>query len=445
MSWDTPTIALEAEEHFTYANGLWKGKKPPYATAGVIRNTNFNSRGTIDESNIAWLEVEEKKLSSRRLQWGDVIVERSGGGPKQPVGRVVFFEIDDGRAYSFSNFTSVIRSLDHSVFDPRFMFYFMLFFYESGQTEPLQRRTTGIRNLDFTSYRQDIQVPQITQVEQQKIAYVLSVVQRAMEQQERLIQTTTELKKALMQKLFTEGTRGEPQKQTEIGPVPKSWDVKPLDGCISDTRYGISAKADPDGDTPMLRMTNQVNGRIVRNKLQYLTLDQEEIDKYKVEQNDIMFNRTNSFDLVGRTALFDLEGDYVFASYLIRVRTNSEILKPHFLNHYFNDHETQARLKTIATRAVSQSNISATRLRTFVVPLPKPKEQDAIVTKIDVVDQKIAVHQRKLNALNDLFKTLLHKLMTAEIRVHDIDLPGFAESIKQSADSLNGGQANAGE
>jgi type I restriction enzyme S subunit len=73
-------------EMTTFLNGLWKGEKPPFVTVGVIRNTNFSADGSIDDSNIARLEVEQKKFEKRQLKFGDIILEKSGGGPKQPVG-----------------------------------------------------------------------------------------------------------------------------------------------------------------------------------------------------------------------------------------------------------------------------------------------------------------------------------------------------------------------
>ena len=121
MSWDETTIPVADLEHFETLNGLWKGKKEPFVEAGVIRNTNFTPSGVIDYSNVAYLDVEEKQLSKRRLEAGDIILERSGGGPKQPVGRVVFFDREDG-AFSFSNFTSAVRVKDKDTFDPRFVF-----------------------------------------------------------------------------------------------------------------------------------------------------------------------------------------------------------------------------------------------------------------------------------------------------------------------------------
>ncbi|MCO5185369.1 MAG: restriction endonuclease subunit S [Anaerolineae bacterium] len=259
--------------------------------------------------------------------------------------------------------------------------------------------------------------------EQRKIAYVLGTVQLAIEQQTQLIERTQELKRALMHKLFTEGTRGEAQKETEIGRVPQDWDIVPAGDVIVSSRYGLSKKGGDNGQYPILRMTNQVNGFISADNLQYVDLSDDEFEKTKVEQDDILFNRTNSFELVGRTAIFTLEGDYTFASYLIRIRVDTGRIDPYFLNNYLGSDVAQVRLKSIATRGVSQSNISATRLKGFLIPLPWFDEQCAINEKIRVVNKKVAIHQQKKRVLDELFRTLLHKLMTAQVRVHHLALP----------------------
>jgi type I restriction enzyme S subunit len=421
MSWDAKEISLDDQSRFETLNGLWAGKTPPFVTAGVIRNTNFTESGRVDYSDVAWLQVEQKQLAKRQLTPGDIIIERSGGGPKQPVGRVVYFAREDG-PFSFSNFTSAIRVRDTEAFDPRFVFYRLLELYQSGRTEDIQRRTTGIRNLDFTAYKERARFPEIPLPEQQKIAGVLDVVQQTTEQQERLLATTAELKRALLHRLFTQGVHGEPQKETEIGLVPKSWDVRPLDEYLSEAQYGLSEKGALSGPYALLRMTNQQRGRISPEKLQFVELSGQQFEKFRVEKHDILFNRTNSHELVGRTAIFDLDGYFVFASYLIRLRTKAGHLRPHFLNHYFNWDETQIRLKSIAARAVSQSNISATRLRGFLVPVPKPNEQDEIISQIDCLEAKTELHSKKGELLEDLFRTLLHDLMTGRIRVRDLDL-----------------------
>ena len=140
------------DEACTFINGLWKGEKAPLKMVGVIRNTNFTKDGTLDDSEIAFIDVEAKKFEKRKLNPGDIILEKSGGGPKQPVGRVVLFDKPEGD-YSFSNFTAAIRVKSVSEVDPRFLHKLLHWTYLSGVTEGMQSHSTGIRNLDGDKYK----------------------------------------------------------------------------------------------------------------------------------------------------------------------------------------------------------------------------------------------------------------------------------------------------
>lgn len=268
--------------------------------------------------------------------------------------------------------------------------------------------------------------------EQLKITFILSTVQKGIEQQDKLIRQTTELKKSLMQKLFSESIKDEKQKQTEIGMMPESWKVVELGKCLILSQYGLSVKGNENGAVPILRMTNQQKGYIESTSLQYVNIGDKELIKFRLAPDDVIFNRTNSFELVGRTSIFKLGGNYVFASYLIRLRTNKEELLPDFLNVYFNSEETQRRLKSIATRGVSQSNISATRLSGFLIPLPPIRIQSEIIRLSETMDSKINFHEKRKKNLTDLFRTLLYELMTGQRRVNEIDFPGMAKEYSLS-------------
>jgi len=205
-------------------------------------------------------------------------------------------------------------------------------------------------------------------------------------------------------------------KETEIGRLPSSWEVGPLGNYLSEAQYGISVKGGEAGNCPILRMGNQINGRISVVNLQFAEISELDLAKFRIHRGDILFNRTNSLDLVGRTAIFDLDGDYVFASYLIRLRTIDTVLDSFYLNLYLNAEATQRRLKSIASRAVSQSNISATRLRGFVVPVPPLSEQRHIAVILGLVQRAIEQQERLITLTTELKKTLLHKLFTEGLR-----------------------------
>lgn len=265
-----------------------------------------------------------------------------------------------------------------------------------------------------------ILVPPVS--EQQKIAAVLFKIQNAIEIQESIIEKTRELKKSTMHHVFTHGLRGEKLKETEIGLMPESWGVRDLDSVLKLAQYGLSVRGLSNGQYPILRMNCQIDGQVHLNDLQYVNLDNDIFKKFKMENGDILFNRTNSWELVGRTAIYRSKEAAVFASYLIRLRLDENEINSGFLNHFFNMDATQNRLKSLASRGVSQSNISASKLKTFKIPMPAMDEQLEIINILHAIDQKIEIHTAKKSALQELFKTLLNKLMTGDIRVKDLDI-----------------------
>ena len=135
--------------------------------------------------------------------------------------------------------------------------------------------------------------------EQRKIAAVLGLVQRAIEQQERLLALTTELKKTLLHKLFTEGLRGEAQKQTEIGPVPESWEVSVLENAAVAFDYGTSVKCEHGkAGIPVLRIPNVVGGSIDLSDLKHGQPKRSELDQLRLQQGDLLFVRTDRKSVV---------------------------------------------------------------------------------------------------------------------------------------------------
>lgn len=264
--------------------------------------------------------------------------------------------------------------------------------------------------------------------EQKKIAHVLSTIQEAKEGTEAVIKAAKELKKSLTKYLFTYGpvplneAENVKLKETEIGLIPEEWEVVKLGDVLLKAQYGLSKRASDSGKYPMIRMNNMINGKIDVSDLKYIDLDEEEYQKFKVNKGDILFNRTNSIELVGKTSLFDLDLDCVFASYIIRLSLDTQRLMPEFLNYYMNIDATQKNLKKLASRGVSQSNISATKLKTFKVPIPPLHIQQKIASILSAVDEKIEKEENKKKALEELFKSMLHNLMTGKVRVKDLDI-----------------------
>lgn len=303
--------------------------------------------------------------------------------------------------------------------DPWFLYFALL------HSKPIfEARATGSTFASINKANlHELEIPFANLPEQRAIASVLRLVVEKLEQEGHTVETAQEIKRAAMRELFTRGLRGEPQKDTEIGPVPESWNVATINDVALRTQYGLSIRGQAHGRFPILRMNCQDDGRVVFRDLQFVDLDDETLAAFRLQAGDLLFNRTNSIDHVGRTAIFDDTREAVFASYLIRLSVDRARCLPRYLNYYMNRPEVQNDIKRLASRAVGQANINAVKLRTIAFPLPPSiDEQREIVAILDAIDRKIDLHRRKKQVLEELFKALLHKLMTGEIRVADLDL-----------------------
>ena len=267
--------------------------------------------------------------------------------------------------------------------------------------------------------------------EQKSIAYILSAVQRAIETQERIIQTTTELKKALMQKLFSEGLRGEPQKETEIGLVPESWEVKPLIDTVEFIDYGVS-QAIPKTPTPegvKIVSTADIDrqGNLLYRNIRRIIVPAKTAKRLVLKDGDVLFNWRNSAELIGKTTIYaEQEEQHIFASFILRICTAERYSHNHFLKHLMNHYRKEGVFVKLARRAVNQANYNRNEISILRVPIPPYEEQVEIAKAIGSVEAKTRSHINKKLGLEALFSNLLHELMTAKTRIHELELPKTA-------------------
>ena len=159
------------------------------------------------------------------------------------------------------------------------------------------------------------------------------------------------------------------------------WKEYSLSQLINKPSYGSSAKSDKEGKIPVLRMGNIQNGKIDWSDLVYSS-DDDEIKKYTLEKNDVLFNRTNSPELVGKTAIYKGEQKAIYAGYLIKVRCQSS-LDPDYLNFHLNSPQAKHYCMFVKTDGVSQSNINAQKLGAYIINCPPINEQHEIVRRVE--------------------------------------------------------------
>ena len=178
----------------------------------------------------------------------------------------------------------------------------------------------------------------------------------------------------------------------------------PLRELVSFVQYGISAIAteEPIG-VPMLRMNNLQNDGWALSDLKYIELPPEELNKYKIVYGDILFNRTNSKELVGKCEVFKEEGDWVFASYLIRVRLDQSKALPEFVSAFLGTKAGRLQIDRVSRQIIGMSNVNAEELQDLLIPLPPLDAQRSLVADMESAR---ATRQAKLSQADELLKDM---------------------------------------
>ena len=309
---------------------------------------------------------------------------------------------------------------NRKLFDPRFYYFALL---------ALEIPSRGY-NRHFTSLNErSLPLPPLP--EQKKIAHILSAVQRAIEVQERIIQTTTELKKALMHKLFTEGLRAEPQKETEIGPTPESWKQTTLaelcekpDGALQTGPFGSQLHKNEyqEEGIAVVNPTHLAGNRINHENVPRVSEEvAQRLGKHRLRKFDILFARRGE---IGRQGLVsDAEETWLCGTGCFLVRASKPFVDNRFLALYFATDRLVKWLYSHAAGAI-MPNLNNAVMQRLPVFYPDLESQSTIIETFTTIDQKLSAAVQRQTALQDLFRTLLHEFMTAKIRVHELEITG---------------------
>lgn len=219
-----------------------------------------------------------------------------------------------------------------------------------------------------------IELPSVD--EQKSIVEILKKVKGILDKRNDEIRELDNLIKARFVEMF-----GDPVKN------PKGWEVVTIGDIVTEVRYGTSKPAVEGGKYPYLRMNNlTADGHLDLNDLKYIDIPDDEIEKCVVRKGDVLFNRTNSIELVGKTVVFDLQEDMIIAGYIIRVRLNKRLL-PEILSQYMNLEALKDILRSMAKGAVNQANINAQELQSIKVYIPDMELQKQFIEMKNQVDK----------------------------------------------------------
>jgi type I restriction enzyme S subunit len=175
-------------------------------TVAVIRTTNFTNEGRIDFSNVVHRDIDRKKIDAKKLRIGDVIIEKSGGSPTQPVGRVIYFEAEG--EYLCNNFTAVLRPKSDQLLG-KYLLYMLYAAHQTGLTREYQNKTTGIINLQLQKYIDNFEIPLPPLSEQKRIASLLDAADHLRQQDKALIGEYNLLAQSVFLEMFGDPVRNE--------------------------------------------------------------------------------------------------------------------------------------------------------------------------------------------------------------------------------------------
>jgi type I restriction enzyme S subunit len=303
-----------------------------------------------------------------------------------------------------------VLSPRRDLYDPRFYFYALL---------SLNLPSRGYNRHFKLLKEQKIPLPPLQ--EQKQIAHILTIVQRAIEAQERIIQTTTELKQALMQKLFSEGWRGEPQKETEIGLVPESWGVVPLSDVCRFQSGGTPSKQNPDfwqGTIPWVSPKDMKRPRL-NDVADHISIEALESGS-KLAPAGSVFVVVRGM-ILAKTVPVALATVPMAINQDIKAIVPGAELRSDFLL-YALEAFRESMFKKVGRSGHGTATLMGHEVAAFKIPLPDMQTQEEIAYAFQNIERKKELHEQKYTSIQALFSTLLHELMAAKTRVNQLNL-----------------------
>ncbi|WP_223064590.1 restriction endonuclease subunit S [Frischella japonica] len=431
---ETNWANITLEKLFTHIIGGDWGKDESYEDddykmVSCIRGSEFKNWKNDYGSTAVRRKIKLSSLMSRCLNNNDILLEISGGGPDQPVGRTVLITQSIINNFPYpavcTNFLRLMRPVKN--ISATYLNYYLNKFYLSGEVTNYQGGSNNLRNLKFKEYSKiNIPIPSIN--EQKIIAEKLDLLLAQVQETKSRLEQIPELLKQFRQSVLSDAVSGKLTEEWRESKNLNDWKNGILKDFIKKPSYGTSTKSKKVGSVPVLRMGNLKNGNLDWADLVY-TSDQTEIDKYELIAGDVLFNRTNSPELVGKTSIYRGERKAIYAGYLIKIQCLDD-LNPEYLNYNLNSPEAKQYCYEVKSDGVSQSNINAQKLGEYPIQIPSLQEQNEIVRRVeqlfayaDKIEQQVNTALEKVNHLpQSILAKAFRGELTAQWRAENVDL-----------------------
>lgn len=374
-------------------NGDWGDEPTGNNDIAVIRTTNFTNDGIINYNNVVYRQIKNDAVLKKKLIYGDIIIEKSGGSDNFPVGRVVYYDRID-EIYLCNNFTSILRTNKELVVS-KYLLYLMLNLYNKGVTTKFQNKTTGIRNLQLTSYLTNTEI-NIHDIQTQKeIVAVLDKVTSLISMRKEQLEKLDILVKSKFIEMF-----GDPVLN------PKGWEKKKL-GEVCDVRDGThdSPKFKFTG-YPLITSKNIVNNQLILDKVNYIS--QEDYDKInkrsKVDKGDILLPMIGT---IGNPVVINIEPNFAIKNVALIKFNNPNITNTYIYNILTSNYIEY--VKNILSRGGTQKFIALADIRKLMIPIPPLDLQNQFAEFVEQVEKNKENIKSSLNQLETLYSALMQE------------------------------------
>lgn len=353
----------------------------------VLRTTNFTNEGIVNYNDVVTRTITKKNIDDKFLRKGDIIIEKSGGSDKFPVGRVIYFDGEE-KTYLFNNFTGLLRVKEQDVWYPRYVFYSLYANYKRGGTRAFENKTTGLHNLKTDDYVSRYEVAEIDKTEQISICEKLDKLYGIIKSRERELQLLNDLIKARFVEMF-----GDPELN------PNDWNTTTIGAVIQSCEAGWSGngtqREKKPGEIAVLKVSAVTKGFFVPEECKVLD-NQNEIKKYVFPQKgDLLFSRANTREMVGATAvIFQDYPELILPDKLWRIRflPCADVL---YMKHILSHQSIRSKFSEASTgTSGSMFNVSMEKFKAIEIPLPSAALQNNFAEFVKQVDKsKVAVRK----------------------------------------------------
>lgn len=406
-------------------------KSQHYSSAGIriIRITNVQDGFIQDKKPVYYPLESQKEITPFMLKDGDFLMSLTGN-----VGRVAIIDASFLPA-TLNQRVACLRIKSEDSVRKEYIFYFCL---QKQFVSDCIKSAKGSAQLNMsTEWLKEYPIPLPPLAEQQRIVdrieSLFAKLDEAKEKAQAVVDSFETRKAAILHKAFTGELTAKWREEHGVG--MDSWEKKSVGELCISLKYGTAKKSDASGNVVVLRMGNLQQGEIDWSDLAYSN-DPDDIEKYKLFPGDVLFNRTNSAALVGKTAIYRGEHPAIYAGYLIKLDYDHDKIIGDYLNYALNTLDAKKYCNSVKTDGVNQSNINAKKIGAYSFNVPSIPEQEKIVSVIQKLLSKEQQSKEAAEAVLDqidlMKKSILARAFRGELGTNDPSEESAVELLKRT-------------